>query len=1157
MIRSKKIFTGGANQDDSLHLLDESQYLRVMNGRVGVTQYGRNNRVEGVPGTTSISQSVYPPYGTNITIGSCIDIENQRLLWLIYNSWGDHGIYCYDMAANQTYAVIYDSQIQGGLNFNKDYRIDKNCRVINGVLYWSDNYNEPKKINIDKGIKTNQAGYQTNETAYEIPAGGIPYTTFTIIRRPPYYALDVSKAEDNTFDNNFIESAAFKMCYYYDFVDNEMSRLSAFSNLMNFNTPGETNNYILCNIPFSEYIESEIEKINICAKDVITNVTYVVKTFDRNNSADALAIFEHNEGTNQLSYSFYNDVVGVPLSSSQSSIPYDLVPLKSKTLESATARIFLGNNLAGYNTPVKTSLSITSSTSTTPSSNSFIAVVKTYSIAIRNKYDTGDVRSEMVGYLYAAGEPNTTYFYNAYKNNYYNTYPTPLDLSDANGQFAFESNFLTWYAANYSPSNTNYEWYYPYFGNPTYTFTSGSTPTYYVTINNDVTSFTTQTVFKTSGTYNMSVVFYDRFRRRCGVVPGGPNYSLPNLVDDQTSFIQYLNWTLSNTNALTEIPDWAYFYQIVQTKNLVQGEFVQIATNGIQYATKQDAASGGGYTYSGTYSAGIYAIAFNISSLTSIGLGYNFTEGDMVRLTGASSSYNLQVIGQDGDYVLAESLDFGAVTTTTYAVIEIYTPKKSSTQESYYEASPVHEIVAPTTSGREYGTTTGQLVGDVYILQRVDGGSTNYFTENMSPFDKMWQYWNTNSGWANYVTSLGQAQNEYEIRFSNVYATNTANNGLSTFEALNFKTVPLGMGSIQKLQLASKTTEQGVIMLAIGSFQTASCYLGEVQVVGASQNAFLAQDVAVIGTINVLKGMLGTTQPETVVEYLGVIFWYDLNNGQVAQYSSNGVFPISSFKMERLFKNYAKGYLATSAATLDSINGFHHIPTYIDPFHKEFGVSLPGLITENSAEVLPSYATTPAYASSIVNRFDISDNLAKTVVFHLQDNQWKSDYQFLAEQYEYFENRMFGFKNGALYEFNTNTSTWNTWFGTQYPVRICWVVNAPLSGVKDMAEIVIEGNQAPNYTALYTTLPNTQITDLTASDFTNKEGILYARFLRDRLSPNYAGTADQKLLNGDVVLSQIPQIMAEFQSYNSIIYVNFVDIGFNLSRGQNFILGNQ
>ena len=43
-------------------------------------------------------------------------------------------------------------------------------------------------------------------------------------------------------------------------------------------------------------------------------------------------------------------------------------------------------------------------------------------------------------------------------------------------------------------------------------------------------------------------------------------------------------------------------------------------------------------------------------------------------------------------------------------------------------------------------------------------------------------------------------------------------------------------------------------------------------------------------------------------------------------------------------------------------------------------------------------------------------------------------------------------------------------------------------------------------------------------------------------------------MTGDIVISQIPQIMAEFQQYSSIIYINFVDVGFNLSRGQNFIL---
>jgi len=468
----------------------------------------------------------------------------------------------------------------------------------------------------------------------------------------------------------------------------------------------------------------------------------------------------------------------------------------------------------------------------------------------------------------------------------------------------------------------------------------------------------------------------------------------------------------------------------------------------------------------------------------------------------------------------------------------------------------MYKITNPTASNRIYSTLSGSFSGDIYNFS-ISYDSSSYNVEAMSPNTAFYQNWFNDNGFPNFVTLLGQKRSEHEIRYSNVYTPGTLNNGLSTFEALNFKTVPLGTGSIQKLQLASKTTEQGVIMLAICSLQTASCYLGEVQVVGASQNAFLAQDASVIGTINVLKGMLGTTAPETVVEYLGVIFWYDLNNGTIAQYSSNGLFPISSLKMERLFKNYAKGYLATSTSTLDTLNGFHHIPSFVDPFHKEFGISLPGLIADASAAVLPSYASVPSYATSIINRFDISDSLAKSLTFSIQENKWGSDYQFLGEQYEYFENRMFGFKNGSLYEFNKNSSTWNTWFGVAYPVRVCWVLNKPLSGLKDMAEITLESSQAPNYTVVYTTLPNTQITDLTDTDYVSQEGIYYGKLFRDRLSPNASGTADEKMMNGDVILSQIPQIMTEIQCYSSIFYINFVDVGFNLSRGQNFILNNK
>ena len=226
MLRDKKLFTGGTNQDDSLHLLDDAQYLRLMNGRVGVTQYGKNYRVEGVPGTTSITQSVYPPYGTNICIGSCVDIEGQRLLWFVYNTFDDHGIYAFDFATSTTYAVLYDSQVQGGLNFNKNHRIDKNCKVNQGLLYWTDNYNEPKKINIDSGIKLNYPAYVTDARAYTSLTDSYE---IMLIRRPPVYAPSIVKQYDNQFINNFIANRSWLFAWQYVYFDGEESVLGEYS----------------------------------------------------------------------------------------------------------------------------------------------------------------------------------------------------------------------------------------------------------------------------------------------------------------------------------------------------------------------------------------------------------------------------------------------------------------------------------------------------------------------------------------------------------------------------------------------------------------------------------------------------------------------------------------------------------------------------------------------------------------------------------------------------------------------------------------------------------------------------------------------------------------------------------------------------------------
>jgi hypothetical protein len=1185
MLRDKKLFTGGTNQDDSLHLLDDAQYLRLMNGRVGVTQYGKNYRVEGVPGTTSITQSVYPPYGTNICIGSCVDIEGQRLLWFVYNTFSDHGIYAFDFATSTTYAVLYDSQVEGGLNFNKNHRIDKNCKVNQGLLYWTDNYNEPKKINIDSGIKLNYPSYVTDARAY---------TTLTdsyeimLIRRPPVYAPSIEKLYNNTFINNFIANRSWQFAWQYIYFDGEESVLGEYSvaSMLNLVELGvqELYNYIACKLSLLEKIPQTARIIRLVAKNEITNSVNVIKTFDK--LIDEQPFIAHNNGTTQLSFDYYGDVTGATIPSSISAKPFDSVPLLSTTIESATNRMFLANNLSGYDTPTTSSLSVSQTTAIAGANKRFFKSESSYQLGLAF-YDKARRKCGVITEAnYITTTPPKVFTPN---NDNLSVIPLIQNYDFAvNNNFEFEIVQLGNFTSDgSSPGNGR-----------AFTATAAFTADMYVNIIGNVTALTPGfTVFRIRIYKNYSTVIAEQFIDTASM--GLPYYFNSTLtLNDynislgdvfQVQFISAgiceleclggspftiassstasnnvltLDWTLSNANKLAEIPDWAYYYSILRTGNLRTRYFIDSYSNTNLYASKAPevvSPNFATYTYSAVWDAATTtAIAIDTTVLLQSGLGYNYTEGDVCVLIDTNDArYELPIIGQDGTYILLKSAYLVPDLTNIPFIYEIYTPYIKGENEPFYEVGNIYPITNAGTINRAYSVLSGSLIGDVFVFQRQYNNSIYYYVEAMSPNDLFYKNWFTDQGFPNFVILLGQNRNEHEIRYSNVFAAGTQSNGLSTFEALNFKTIPLGTGSIQKLQLASKTTEQGVIMLSIGSFQTASCYLGEVQLVGSSANSSLVQDVAVIGTVNVLKGMFGTTAPETVVEYLGVIFWYDLNNGTIVQYSSNGLFPVSSYKQEKLFKNYAKGYLAASEGNLDNINGFHHIPTYVDPYHKELGVTLPGLIYENYADTLPSYSSVPSYASSIINRFDMSDGLAKTVTFNIQENKWISDYQFIAEQYDYFDNRMFGWKNGALYEFNSNSSLWNTWFGQQYPVRICWVLNKPLSGLKDMAEIVIEGSQAPNFTVIYTTLPNTQITDLTSSDFTNQEGILYARILRDRLSPNTTGTADQKLNTGDVVLSQIPQIMTEFQSYESIIYVNFVDVGFNLSRGQNFILGNQ
>lgn len=1149
MINVKKFFTLGINADDNSRALQPGEYLNAENLRVGVSEFSKNYVISNLQ-ATNLLYDIGMPY-INLALGRAVDYERQRLVWLNYNTNGLSQILAYDLQLNITYVVLNESQTQFGFNWNTANRISRNAKMINGYLAYTDNLNEPQYIDVEAGIKLNQPGYVTTVAPYGVP---IPYTTTTLIRRPPIFRLTMTKVTDGGFSNNYIALNAYQFAYYYTYKNYQQSALSTYSQLAPLNYATDTFNAIDVYMQFSEDIDDYAQSVTFVVKFGNLGKTNIIRTWDKANYYDNLAITSHNANAVALGLRFYDNVAGIAMDTVSANTSFDNVALLMKTLEIARNRLFGGSLLKGYTTPNTTSLSGIIGTINTGGAGTYTANWKYFYINYTLP-PSPTVFQKQFFYAYQSTLNPDAYYYSTHQTS---SPPGSVNASDATTAWATETE-LYFDIYRTVPPPTGGVWQPP---TPTF-FDTGDTLSLVVTspVPGGVQ------FFKSSGSYNLSIAFFDRFRRKCGVVNKTITVTIPDRTSTQSVFAASINWALRNGDALNEIPIWAYYYQIHITLDLTTRFFAQIYAEASAYVLK---AQDGTFTYTATTFAlnSTYAIGINTQSLTNNGLGYVYNPGDLMRIYKTDgTNVVIPIIGQDGNFVQLKPQDLGTLGATTGFLIEIFTPYKQSLTEPYYETGDVLTILNPGTNTRTYSALTGSINGDAYAIEREQTGSTLYFVEAMSPNDKVWQIWQTDRGWINIVDTIGQTLTLTKIDFSDTFINGTKTNGLNKFEALNSTDIGSDSGGIQKLQLTNKQQQQdGTVMLCVATQEALSIYLGETQLVAAAQNSDIALAQGVIGTINSLKNSRGTINPESVCEYNGDMWWIDMINGKIAQYSNNGIIDVSDYKMTSFFDRYCKKYSSLTAAQIQALCGFSYVETCIDPSTKELLITLPQVeasavisgIPTGFTQPLPSYSTLPPYASSIQNRFSPYDGTAKTMVFKYIQNRWMGAYQFLPDLIEQVGNRLFGLKSGSLWVFNENPSSYNTIFGIQYPQRICFTGSIEPSEIADLFDLAVEANSLPNYSVVLVQYPNQQITDLQATDFVNKEGVQYATFFRDRLTPTSQTLLPEQLLySGDVLKSAVFNCMLEFQNYDTQLTVHFVNLGVEESFGHQQILNQK
>lgn len=197
-------------------------------------------------------------------------------------------------------------------------------------------------------------------------------------------------------------------------------------------------------------------------------------------------------------------------------------------------------------------------------------------------------------------------------------------------------------------------------------------------------------------------------------------------------------------------------------------------------------------------------------------------------------------------------------------------------------------------------------------------------------------------------------------------------------------------------------------------------------------------------------------------------------------------------------------------------------------------------VTIVSSTQLTSSLTVSEYLRNI---YDPNDGQGGVVSFR---EKWLGGYGFRPEWFGTVSNRLVTFLSGVPYIHN---GAKNSFYGQVQDSSIAFAHNEAGNVVKTYRAASVEGD-TPDRIHVRTEKPYTQSSDLVTADFEDKEGVKYSPILRDRLSPNTAGTVIDKLYKGDLVRGEIAKFQVVFSQPSTEKNVNFVNIHYDKSIGQ-------
>lgn len=343
---TNKIVPQYLNKDDDERLVKQVEMVDALNVHVSADETGNSGVIKNILGTAVVpSLGLEDRIMTNDAqvVGSISVPRKQYVIFFVYinpTSGLDHSIMLYDVAANNVKRLIAtpllnfqrDNYVQADVIFNEDDET---------FVYFTDGYNSPKKINVDRLIS--QA-----DSIWKDPLDLFAYSDtdrlefLEVCKTPPQEPITFYYDTDDDIAKNNIIDKVFQFAYQYVYRDSEVSAISPYSKIAF--SPTAFGSGIV-----NPAAEKENNRINLLFEPGNKEVVKV-KLLARVGTSGAFSVIGevNNPATSPGEFAFTNDGLFPLVPTSEVDKNFDNVPLKAGSQVIAGNRLVYGDYTEGY-----------------------------------------------------------------------------------------------------------------------------------------------------------------------------------------------------------------------------------------------------------------------------------------------------------------------------------------------------------------------------------------------------------------------------------------------------------------------------------------------------------------------------------------------------------------------------------------------------------------------------------------------------------------------------------------------------------------------------------------------------------------------------------------------------------------------------------------